>query len=75
MGYQNQPHEYVFDEHLIYKQIKTLLYITIFIFQWFAIMISVNGLLQITNCTVNYIIYFGHCWKQKRSGNDRSFLI
>lgn len=35
--------------------------------EWFAIMISVNGLLQITNCTVNYIIYFGHCWKQKRS--------
>ena len=39
----------------------------IFVFQWFAIIISVNSLLQIINCTVNYIIYFGHCWKEKRS--------
>ena len=38
-----------------------------FVFQWFAIIISVNSLLQIINCTVNYIIYFGHCWREKRS--------
>lgn len=35
--------------------------------EWFAILISFNNLLQIINCTVNYIIYFGHCWKLKKS--------
>ena len=37
--------------------------------QWFAIIISCNNFLQIINCTVNYIIYFGHCWRSRRSRN------
>ena len=47
--------------------ILTFFNVVRFVFQWFAIIISVNSLLQIINCTVNYIIYFGHCWKEKRS--------
>lgn len=44
--------------------------------EWFAIIISCNNFLQIINCTVNYIIYFGHCWRKGRptrsGGMDKS---
>ena len=49
---------------------RSIIILQLVLFQWFAILISVNNLLQIINCTVNYIIYFGHCWKWKRSRNS-----
>ena len=32
-------------------------------FQWVNGLVSFNNLLQIVNSTVNYVIYFCHCYK------------
>jgi len=39
--------------------------------EWSAIIISFTNLLQIINCTVNYLIYFGHCWKRSDESSNR----
>ena len=32
--------------------------------QFFVVVVSINNFLQTINCSVNYIIYYGHCWKR-----------